>query len=409
MNKLSKSLTVLFLAFFIGSYFSIDFVQAQNNELVLEIIKECDIQYAGDSCVAEMELFNNSGEILDGEASLRIDYQGACGDDFFDGQGIETQFSIDDTNWLDFSNWDNGTATVSGFEIAEGETQPKLKIKTASNLCPGNYTFTLTIKGTAETGEEYTTPPIILSSGNGGVSIAGLVISNEKVPEIGTNNATIIWDTNKKATSQVIYSLSSEIYEFDWKNPPNYGYTYSTVEKDNNSPISENGTINHSVVLSDLLAGTTYYYRCISHASPPTISREYTFTTLAAEEYSDEEKTVDEGKVFGAGDNYQNIPDNNSANVSYPRRVVQKADDFVREFIDSFSAENNDNEGKVKGEKDEKIEEKSAEGKSTEEEVFEEKSLLRIWWWLILLLLFLIIAGILYYHRKKFIKTHNRK
>jgi len=165
MNKLSKSLIVIFLTFLFGSCFSVCFVQAQSNDLILETIKECKIQYTGDSCVAELKLNNNAGEVLDGTAFLSIDYRGVCGDGLFDGEGIGAQFSINNGNWLDFSNWDVGTATFSDFDITKGETQPKLKIETIPNLCPGKYSFIFTLKGTAETGEEYTTIPAIIGGG----------------------------------------------------------------------------------------------------------------------------------------------------------------------------------------------------------------------------------------------------
>ncbi|XOB40881.1 MAG: hypothetical protein ACKKMW_02330 [Candidatus Nealsonbacteria bacterium] len=161
MNKISKSLIVLFLAFLFGSSFGIFSIQAQNDKLILEVIMECDIQYTGNSCIAELKLTNNTGEILDGETYLHIDYKGICGDGFFDGEGIEAQFSITDNSWLDFSGWENGTTAVSGFEIAKDETQSELKIKTVSNLCPGEYIFILELKGTTDK-EEYITPPVVI-------------------------------------------------------------------------------------------------------------------------------------------------------------------------------------------------------------------------------------------------------
>ena len=164
MNKLSKSLIVLFLAFLLGSCFGIDFVQAQNNETNLKIIKECNIQYVGESCVVELKLINKTGKVLDGKASLHINYQGICSNNElvdFDGEGIEAQFSINSGDWLNFTGWKNRTTTVSGFNIAKGETQPKLKIKTVPNLCPGGYTFTLELRGTTEK-EEYISPPVVI-------------------------------------------------------------------------------------------------------------------------------------------------------------------------------------------------------------------------------------------------------
>ncbi len=170
MNKASKSLLVVSLILLFGSCFGIDFAQAQNNELILEVTKKCDIQYTGDSCVAELKIANNTGKILDGEAGLHIDYKGICNNNElsnFDGEGIEAQFSIIDNDWLDFSGWENGTTAVSSFEIANGETQPKIEIETAPNLCPGEYTFSLELKGTTKE-EEYTASSIVIGGGGGG-------------------------------------------------------------------------------------------------------------------------------------------------------------------------------------------------------------------------------------------------
>lgn len=313
MNRNFLKLILLSLIIIFGSELFVSSANA-GGKLILEATKECNIQYSGDSCIAELKLTNNTNEILDGEAVLNIDYQGICGDGFFDEEGIEAQFSIDNTNWLDFSDWENGSAKVSSFEIVKGESWPKLKIETSSSLCPGKYTFTLTLKGTTgETGEEYRTSPIAI--GGGGAS-SELIIKNEEEADVG--------DT--------------------W-----------------------------------------------------------------AEEYNGEEiNDNDDGKVFGASDNYQNIPDNNSATVSYPRRIAQKTDDFVRKFVNSFSTKDNQDKGEVKGEKDKIINEKNAGEKSTEEEVFEEKSSSKIWW-LILLLLFLIVAGIVYHYRKNFLFIIKRK
>ncbi|MCP6718050.1 MAG: hypothetical protein KJI70_00680 [Patescibacteria group bacterium] len=185
MNKISKSLIVLFLAFLFGSSFGIFSIQAQNDKLILELSsKECDIQYSGESCIIELKLTNNTDKILNGETSLHIDYKGICGDGFFDGEGIKAQFSITDNSWLDFLGWKDGTTAVSGFEIVKGETQSKLKIKTASNLCPGEYTFILELKGTTAE-EEYTSIPLVM------IQIGDAIILPQpflEIPEIDTTD-----------------------------------------------------------------------------------------------------------------------------------------------------------------------------------------------------------------------------
>ena len=160
MNKVSKSLIVLFLAFLIGSGFSVMPVQAQNNNLILGVVEQCDIQYAGDSCIAELKLTNNTGKILDGRAVLHIDYKGVCSNnnlENFDGEGIQAWYNDSPPS----SGWNNGDLIFSDFNINKGETYPKLKIKTVPNLCPGEYTFTFSIKGIFEE-RGYVAPSVIV-------------------------------------------------------------------------------------------------------------------------------------------------------------------------------------------------------------------------------------------------------
>ena len=169
-GNLFKYLILVTLMLLIEGSFFISSAKAESG-LILETTKECDIQYSGDSCIAELKLTNSTGKILDGEVFLHIDYQGLCSNNElrdFDGKGIEVQFSIADNSWLNFSDdWENGMTTVSGFSIPKDETQPKLKIETVPNLCPGEYTFTLKLKGTAEE-KEYVTPPVVIGGRGGG-------------------------------------------------------------------------------------------------------------------------------------------------------------------------------------------------------------------------------------------------
>ena len=280
MNKNFSKLIPLGLIALLGFSFLVQVARAEGG-LGLEVIKECDIEYAGDSCVAKLKLFNKTGKVLDGKASLHINYQGICSNNKlvdFDGEGIEAQFSINSGDWLNFTGWKNGTTTVSGFNIAKGETHPNLKIRTLPNLCPGAYIFTLTIKGTAD-GEEYSSLPVAIGGGGSG-TVPGLTITYEQGLNIGDNTALIIWLTSHQSTSRVVYGTEAGV--FDLTNLPNYGYQYSSSEED--TPANENGVTFHEIELTGLIPNTTYYFRCISHASPPTISQEHSFTTSGEKE-----------------------------------------------------------------------------------------------------------------------------
>ena len=114
--------------------------------------------------------------------------------------------------------------------------------------------------------------------GGGGESSRGLSILNETIQalDVETTSITIVWNTSYRSTSRVVYSTIPNT--FDFNSTPNYGYSFSTVELD--SPASSNGVLNHSVTITGLTPGTTYYFRTISHASPDSLSFEYSFTTL---------------------------------------------------------------------------------------------------------------------------------
>lgn len=132
--------------------------------------------------------------------------------------------------------------------------------------------------------------------GGGGGAPQGLSIFDEgtAIPEVGETSVTIVWTTSYRSTSRVIYGTTTGM--FDYSSPPNYGYPFSTVEAD--TPATPNGVLNHSVTITGLTPGTTYYYRTISHASPDTISREQQFTTLRPGERS---TVIGEGGEVTAG------------------------------------------------------------------------------------------------------------
>ncbi len=117
--------------------------------------------------------------------------------------------------------------------------------------------------------------------GGGGGLIQGLVIKDEGAVSVEETSATIEWLTSFFATSQVVYSAENEPHLLDLTDtsgtPPRYGYAHTTPEIDTSPRVTF-----HSVAISGLTPGTTYFYRVISHASPATISREFSFTTKGA-------------------------------------------------------------------------------------------------------------------------------
>ncbi len=88
-------------------------------------------------------------------------------------------------------------------------------------------------------------------------------IFNQKTESISDSIVTVSWLTNIPATSRVVYGEQPVLSP---GSPPNYGYTHSTLEIN-----SIDKVIFHTVTISDLVLGNTYYWRAISHASLPEI------------------------------------------------------------------------------------------------------------------------------------------
>ena len=129
---------------------------------------------------------------------------------------------------------------------------------------------------------------VVPPGGGGGTfgGSTGLIIFDEASSPVVSGQTYITWKTNHPATSRVIYSSQHEAHSFDLNNPPNYGYAHSNVEDP--SPV-----INHSMNISGLTPGVTYYYRVASRGSF-AVSIEHSFTApgiMAAETGPVEENT----------------------------------------------------------------------------------------------------------------------
>ena len=138
--------------------------------------------------------------------------------------------------------------------------------------------------------------------GGGGLSTGvPLAISNEQVAETNPSagTATITWQTNYLATSQVVYGPATAQYSLDIY-APNFGYPMGTVE-------DSAKVIDHEVILTGLTEGETYLYRVISRASPPTVSyeRSFTFTVPPAPVESRSSDSGDTASNVDAGSSSQ--------------------------------------------------------------------------------------------------------
>lgn len=133
--------------------------------------------------------------------------------------------------------------------------------------------FDILVGFRGEDGGEDTVVVSGTSNGGGGGGYQGLTIYNEATIDVHDTYATITWFTNYNSTSRVVYGAASEAHIFDLSATPNYGYANGTTE-------DSNMVTFHSVFVSPLTPGTTYYYRVISHASPDTVGQEFSFTTM---------------------------------------------------------------------------------------------------------------------------------
>lgn len=150
-----------------------------------------------------------------------------------------------------------------------------------------NFDFIITAEQIGKGNGEI--PPVVIPGGGGGRVLLTIQEGSVRIPEIGETSVTITWLTSYSSTSQVIYAAAGETYSFDLTKT-NYGYPHAV-------PVPEDSTkvTFHSVTITGLTPGTTYYYRCVSYGSL-AISREYSFTTKGVAGEAVEEKE-EEGPV----------------------------------------------------------------------------------------------------------------
>ena len=112
--------------------------------------------------------------------------------------------------------------------------------------------------------------------GGGGTLPPGLIILEESIFTTCTANceAVVEWTTNYNATTQVVYGTESEDHYFNPNILPYYGYAHSEPDPEDLTKVK-----NHTVTLTNLNPNTTYCFRAVSHASPATISLQHKFTT----------------------------------------------------------------------------------------------------------------------------------
>ncbi len=119
------------------------------------------------------------------------------------------------------------------------------------------------------------------------------VISAETSSSTAETSTTITWTTDDPATSRVIYDTISHP---GLGEAPNYGYANSTVEADTGPKV-----LNHSVTVSGLVSGTTYYYRTVSRGSPEAVSDEHSLTTSSSGSGGNGGSGVSDGRSDGIG------------------------------------------------------------------------------------------------------------
>ena len=304
MNKFTKTILISLITIFSASLLFVSSAQAVDPLLKVDfentpLFSEANF-LPGESVTRYADVTNNSVEIK--KIGLNV----------IDNSGCSTDCLSDVLNLVVS---ENGTTLYSG-SLANFYGAGEKVLSDLNTGATTKYYFSMTFSPAAGNTYQNSTAnfdvkilffgeesigPEIPGGGGGVVIISGLEIYNEMANNIQANSVTITWDTNKQSTSRVIYSPYNVPHVLNPNNPPNYDYLYSTPEYD--TPANPYGvTGSHTVHITGLSPGTTYYYRCVSHASPDTVSIGHSFTTkgvAGAETEEEEEEEEEEGTVAG--------------------------------------------------------------------------------------------------------------
>ena len=313
MNKLSKTtlLLIALIAVFSAGLLFIPSTQA-NTDLEVEfedipLFYNSDIK-PGYSVTKWLKVSNNSGEAKP-VAIEAINYPEPIPEDDLS----RALMVVIQKQGTDLYGGSSSTGPKYLYDFYEdSESQPEIYLSSLNNGETVQYDFTISFpaeKGNewqgkttyfdiliGFQGEEAPTPPgPTLGGGGGGWLPPGLTILDESVHAVTTERCEVIitWTTNYFSTTQVIYASEGESHTLDLTDetgtPPKYGYANTTQEYDTEPKVTA-----HTVTISGLTPYTTYYFRAISHSSPPTISRQYSFATNSCSELYPEEEGVAE-------------------------------------------------------------------------------------------------------------------
>ena len=306
-NKTSKiSILLLFFAFMGGSFFASP-VFADENSLIVEfedtpLFSEANF-LPGNSITRFIKVTNNTTEAQPiAIESINVTDPDSLGDvlNIKIVEGVTELYNDTLSNFF-------GAGDIFLSNLAGGEIQTQYDITVGFQSSAENpfqekslgFDVLIGFQGQEEVGPS--------SSGGGGGGggggsslLSGLVIQSEsvKTTDIAETSVTIVWTTSFFSTSQVIFAADGEPRGLDLS-APNFGYPHAFPDPEDTTKVT-----GHSVTITGLTPGVTYFFRAVSHASPATISREGIFTTIVlaenieSGEFGEIERTEDLQKDF---------------------------------------------------------------------------------------------------------------